>query len=141
MIRTVSDLTIFVFGLMAISAGLFGLIRPETLLNRMNLIVLDRSTRQDGDYTIAFLLSSSMASFNMGIYYLLAAWNQWIKFYQFTVVFRLVTVAVFILAIKNGHAPEGLIGIVIWELAGALTTGAALWYEANNRKNKVKQTL
>jgi hypothetical protein len=138
MIRTISDLTIFVFGLMAIFAGLLGLTRPETMLNLMNFTVRDQSTRQNGDYTIAFLLCSSMASFNMGIYYLLAAWNQWTQFYQFTVVFRLVTVTVFILAIKNGHAPGGFIGVAMWELVGALTTAAALWYEANNARNKIK---
>ncbi|CAF3909106.1 unnamed protein product [Adineta steineri] len=141
MLRTVPDWTIFIFGLLAILVGLLGLISPETILNLMNFIVLDRSTRQNGDYTIAFLLCSSMASLNMGIYYLLAAWNQWTKFYQFTVVFRLVTVTVFILAIKNGHAPGGFIGVAIWELIGALTTGAALWYEANSRRNKIKQRL
>ncbi|CAF3846763.1 unnamed protein product [Rotaria sp. Silwood1] len=113
---------------------------PETILSQMNFIVLDRSTRQNGDYTIAFLLCSSMASLNMGIYYLLAAWNQWTKFYQFTVVFRLLTVTMFSLAIKNGHAPEGFIGVVIWELLGALITGTALWYDANTRVNKVNRT-
>ncbi|CAF1190674.1 unnamed protein product [Rotaria sp. Silwood1] len=140
MIRTISDLTIFVFGLMAIIVGLLGLMNPETILSQMNFIVLDRSTRQNGDYTIAFLLCSSMASLNMGIYYLLAAWNQWTKFYQFTVVFRLLTVTMFSLAIKNGHAPEGFISVVIWELLGALITGTALWYDANTRVNKVNRT-
>ncbi|CAF1591747.1 unnamed protein product [Rotaria sp. Silwood1] len=140
MIRTISDLTIFIFGLMAIIVGLLGLMSPETILSQMNFIVLDRSTRQNGDYTIAFLLCSSMASLNMGIYYLLAAWNQWTKFYQFTVVFRLLTVTMFSLAIKNGHAPEGFIGVVIWELLGALITGTALWYDANTRVNKVNRT-
>ena len=137
MIRTVTDLTIFIFGLLAILVGLLGLMSPETILNLMNFNVLDRSTRQNGDYTIAFLTCSSMASFNMGIYYILAAWNQWTRFYQFTVAFRLVTVAVFVLTIKNGHAPIGLIGVVVWELVGALTTGVALWYEAINRRNKL----
>ncbi len=141
MLRTASDLTVFMFGVMAILAGLIGLISPETMLSLMNFIVIDRSTRLDGDYTIVFLLSSSMASLNMGIYYLLAAWNQWTKFYQFTVVFRLVTVVVFILAIYNGHAPKGFIGIAMWEFVGALITGAALWFEVNSSRNKIKRTL
>lgn len=140
MLRTVSDLTIFVFGLLAILAGLIGLTSPETMLSLMNFIVLQRSKREDGDYTIAFLTSSSMASLNMGIYYLLAAWNQWTKFYQFTVVFRLLTVVVFALAIWNAHAPIGFIGVIIWELLGALITGAALWFEANRSQNKMKRT-
>jgi hypothetical protein len=58
---------------MAILAGLLGLTSPETILNLMNFIVPDRSTHQDGDYTIAFLLCPSMASLNMDVYYLLAA--------------------------------------------------------------------
>lgn len=141
MLRTIPDYTIFVFGIMAISVGLLGLLSPETILNLMNFIVLDRSSRKDGDYTIAFLLSSSVASLNMGIYYLLAAWNQWTKFYQFTVVFRLVTVAVFILAVKNGHAPTGFISVALWEFVGALITGAALWFEASSSRNKIKRKL
>lgn len=141
MLRTVSDLTIFVFGLMAIVIGLVGLISPEIILSLMNFIVLERQTRQDGDYTIAFLISSSMASLNMGIYYLLAAWNRWKKFYQFTVVFRMLTVVVFILAIHKGYAPIGFISVVIWELLGALITGAALYFEANGNKDKIKRTL
>jgi hypothetical protein len=76
MIRTISDLTVFTFGLMTMLIGLIGLIQPETILKLMNFIVLDRSKRADGDHTITFLISSSVASFNMGIYYLLAAWNQ-----------------------------------------------------------------
>lgn len=136
MLRTVSDLTMFVFGLMAVLAGLIGLMSPESMLRLMNLTVLQQSTRQEGDYTIAFLLASSVASFNMGIYYLLAAWNQWRQFYRFTVAFRLVTVVVFIFAIKNGHAPGGFLSVAVWELMGALMTGLALWYEANDRRNK-----
>ena len=140
MFRTASDLTIFAFGLMAILAGLIGLTTPETMLNRMNFVVVDRSVRQDGDYTIAFLLASSMASLNMGIYYVLAAWNQWTKFYQFTVVFRLITAVVFSLAVNNGHAPKGFLGIAMWESIGALITGAALWFEANRSRNTMKKT-
>ncbi|UJR34726.1 hypothetical protein I4U23_027503 [Adineta vaga] len=122
MLNNISDLTIFIFGLMAILAGLLGLTSPETILNLMNFRVIDRSKRQDGDYTIVFLTCSSMASFNMGVYYLVAAWNQWTTFYQFTIVFRLITVTIFILAVKNGHAPRGLIGVAMWELMGALIT-------------------
>lgn len=141
MIRTISDLTIFVFGLMAILVGLLGLISPETILKTMNFIILDRSVRENGDYTIAFLLSSSVASFNMGIYYLLAAWNQWTKFYYFTVIFRLVTVTVFILAVMNDQAPKGFISVAIWELAGAIITGIALWFETNGNQKKTKRAL
>ena len=141
MVRTVSDWTIFVFGLMAISAGLLGLMSPETMLKLMSFPILDRSSRQDGDFTTTFLVCSSMASFNMGIYYLLAAWYQWKKFYQSTVVFRLITVVVFIVSIKNGHAPRSFIGVALWELLGALTTGASLWYEGiSNRVSKKKQS-
>lgn len=75
----------------------------------------------------------------MGIYYLLAAWNQWREFYKFTVVFRLVTVVVFFLAVINDHAPNGFIGIAVWELLGAFVTGITLWYDSNRRKNIIKQ--
>ena len=38
---------------MAILAGLLGLTSPETMLKLMSFPILDRSTRQDGDYTNA----------------------------------------------------------------------------------------
>jgi len=139
MSRTGADLTIFVFGLMAIIAGLIGLVSPELMLRLMNVPILDRTLRQQGDYTIVLLLASSVASLNMGIYYLLAAWNQWREFYKFTVVFRLVTVVVFFLAVINDHAPNGSIGIAVWELLGAFVTGITLWYDSNRRKNIIKQ--
>ncbi|CAF1305613.1 unnamed protein product [Adineta ricciae] len=141
MLQSTSDITILIFGLTAIVTGLLGLTSPEIMLHLMNFSVIDRSTRQDGDYTLAFLTCSSVASLNMGVYYLVAVWTQWIKFYQFTVIFRLVTVTVLMLAVKNGHAPTGLVGVVIWELIGALTTAAALWHDAKNRRrNEMKKT-
>jgi hypothetical protein len=45
------------------------------------------------------------------------------------VPFRAVTFTVFTLAVVNGVAPAGFIGVAVWELAGAVLTGLALVYE------------
>jgi hypothetical protein len=79
-----------------------------------------------------------MTSFNVGVYYLLAPCRQWRRFSQFIVAFRLVTVVVFILAVKNGQASGSFIGVAIWELLEAFTKGVTLWYEASSKGNKKK---
>ncbi|HLO28679.1 MAG TPA: hypothetical protein VK249_06075 [Anaerolineales bacterium] len=75
-IRGASGWTMFIFGALALLLGLLGLIRPELLLSILGFTVLDRSTRLTGDYTLVFMIASSMASFNMGVYYILAALND-----------------------------------------------------------------
>lgn len=133
-IRSLSGWTMFVFGALAFLLGAIGLIVPEFLLQVLGFEVLPRSARVAGDYTLVFITTSSMVSFNMGIYYVLAALNDLRKFYVWTVPFRLVTFSVFTLAVLNGLAPTRFLGVAIWEGLGALITGLALWYEARAQK-------
>lgn len=128
-IRNLSGWTIFIFGVLALLLGLAGLIQPEITLNLLGLEVLDRADRAVGDFTVMFLTASSMASFNMGVYYVLAALTNTKRFYWWTVPFRIVTFTVFTLAVVNELAPQAFIGVAVWELVGALATGAALFYE------------
>ncbi len=68
-IRDISGWTMFIFGFLAFVLGLVGLIRPEWVLSMLGFAVIERAQRAAGDYTIVFMTTSSMASFNMGIYY------------------------------------------------------------------------
>jgi len=122
----------FIFGVLALLLGFLGLIRPELLLSILGFTVLDRAARVAGDYTLVFLIASSMASFNIGAYYILAALNDLKPFYRWTVPFRCVTPVVFTIAVLSGLAPVRFLGVAAWELTGAIATGLALWYE--NRK-------
>jgi len=131
-IRDASGWTIFIFGLLALFLGLLGLIRPELLLSILGFTVLDRASRAVGDYTLVFMIASAMASFNVGIYYVLASLNDLKQFYKWTVPFRCVTFVVFTIAVLTGIAPGRFLGVGAWELTGALATGLALWQE--NRK-------
>lgn len=131
-IRDASGWTMFIFGVLALLLGFFGLIRPEWLLSILGFTVLDRAARVAGDYTLVFLIASSMASFNIGAYYILAALNDLKPFYRWTVPFRCVTPVVFTIAVLSGLAPVRFLGVAAWELTGAIATGLALWYE--NRK-------
>jgi hypothetical protein len=131
-IRDASGWTMFIFGVLAFLLGLLGLIRPELLLSILGFTVLDRAARAAGDYTLVFMLASSMASFNIGVYYILAVLNNVKQFYRWTVPFRCVTFTVFTIAVLTGLAPVRFIGVGLWELAGAAATGIALWQE--NRK-------
>ena len=125
-IKDTSGWTMFIFGILAFLLGLIGLIRPEILLSILGFTVLDRSARVAGDYTLVFMVASSMASFNMGIYYILAALNDMKQFYKWTVPFRCVTFTVFTLAVITGLAPVNFLGVGLWELTGAIATGLAL---------------
>lgn len=128
-IRDASGWTMFIFGVLALLLGFVGLIRPEWLLSILGFTVLDRAERVAGDYTLVFLIASSMASFNIGAYYILAALNDLKPFYKWTVPFRCVTPTVFTIAVLTGLAPVRFLGVAAWELSGAIATGLALWYE------------
>jgi hypothetical protein len=133
-IRNASGWTIFIFGSLALLLGLVGLIRPEILLSLLGFTVIDRAARAAGDYTLVFMTASSMASFNMGVYYVLAATNDFRKFYGWTVPFRLLTFTVFTLVVVTGLAPIRFLGVGIWEGLGAAATGLALYLEQRGKK-------
>ena len=132
-IRDASGWTMFVFGVLAVLLGLLGLIRPELLLSLLGFSPLDRAARATGDYTIVFMMASSMASFNMGVYYILAVGADFKKFYQWTVPFRTLTFIVFSTVVLTGIAPARFWGIGLWEGLGALATGLALYFEGRQQ--------
>ena len=119
--------TMFIFGALALLLGLLGLLRPELLLSLLGFTVLDRAARAAGDYTIVFMIASSMASFNIGVYYMLAALNDMKSFYKWTVPFRCVTFIVFTTVALTGLAPTRFIAVGVWELIGAIATSLALF--------------
>ena len=126
-IRDAAGWTIFIFGILAFLLGLTGLIRPEILLSILGFEVVERAQRAASDYTIVFMTASSMASFNMGVYYIFAALNDVKIFYRWTVPFRVVTFVVFTTVVITGIAPMKFLGVGIWELVGAISTGVALY--------------
>jgi Na+-driven multidrug efflux pump len=81
-IRDTSGWTMFVFGVIALLLGLLGLLHPEILLSIFGFSVLEHVTRTTGDYTLVFVTASSMALFNIGAYYILAAVNDLKSFYN-----------------------------------------------------------
>jgi len=120
-----------VFGVLAIIMGVVGLVSPDTLLKSLGFEIL--SERPPGDYTKTFMAASSMASFNMGVYYLVAVATEWRPFYLFTVIFRLVTFTVFTILVVTDAAPTRFFGVAAWEGLGAVATGVALWFERKRR--------
>lgn len=61
---------------------------------------------------------------------MLAAGYNLQRFFRWTVIFRCVTFVVFMLLILRGQAPQKFSTVPLWELAGALATGYALWHES-----------
>lgn len=127
--RSPSGWTMAVFGVLAAGLGVVGLVAPDALLELMGFTPVPDSRRAEGDHTTVFLTASSMAALNMGVYYVLAALADWKAFFRWTVPFRLLTCAVFTLAVIGGRAPSGFLGVGLWEGIGAIVTGAALRYE------------
>ena len=113
----------FIFGVLAFVLGVVGLVSPETLLALLGFEIIERSQRLAGDYTLTFMAASSMASFNIGVYYDLK------QFFVWTVPFRAVTFTVFTILVVTGFAPTRFLGVGIWELAGGFATGLALYFE------------
>ncbi|WP_434742007.1 hypothetical protein [Micromonospora sp. SH-82] len=126
--RSIAGWTIAVFGVLALVMGAVGLLWPQAQLQMLGFEI--PAERAPGDYTGTFLLASSMAAFNMGVYYLLAAATEWRSFYRFTVFFRLVTFAVFSIAVVAGIAPDRFFGVALWEGVGAAATAVGLWFDA-----------
>jgi len=131
-IRSASGWTMFVFGVMAFVFGVVGLVTPETFLSLLGFEIVERSQRLAGDYTLTFMAASSMASFNIGVYYVLAALNDLKQFYLWTVPFRAVTFTVFTMLVLTGFAPARFVSVGAWELTGAIATGLALYFERKN---------
>jgi hypothetical protein len=127
--RSAAGWTMAVFGVLALLMGIVGLVRPDALLSLLGFELVDAADRAGGDHTLTFLAASSMASLNMGVYYLVAASTEWRPFYLFSVIFRLVTFTVFTTVVLTGTAPDRFFGVALWEGSGAVATGIALWIE------------
>ncbi|WP_116068065.1 hypothetical protein [Asanoa ferruginea] len=136
--RSPAGWTMAVFGVLAIVLGIVGLVSPDTLLRMLGFEVL--GDRAAGDYTKTFMAASSMASLNMGVYYLVAVATEWRPFYLFTVIFRLVTFTVFTILVLTEAAPARFFGVAAWEGLGAVATGVALWFERNRRTSVPSNT-
>lgn len=131
-IKDTSGWTMFVFGSIALLLGFLGLLRPEILLSILGFTVLERASRAAGDYSLVFVTASAMASFNIGVYYILAAINDLKSFYKWTVPYRGLTFIVFTIAVLTGLAPTRFLAVGAWELTGAIATGLAL--RSENKK-------
>lgn len=134
-IKDASSWTMFVFGVIALLLGFLGLLRPELLLSILGFPVLERISRAAGDYTLVFATASAMASFNIGVYYILAALNNLKSFYKWTVPYRCLTFIVFTTVVLTGLAPARFLAVGVWELTGAVATGLALRYENRKQEN------
>jgi hypothetical protein len=119
-----------VFGVLALVAGLLGLVRPAALLALLGFAVVDPDRRAAHDHTLVFVAASSMAAVNMGAYYILAALSGWRPFFRWTVPFRVLTCAVFGTLVAAEVAPVRFLGVALWEGLGAAATAVALRYEA-----------
>ncbi len=128
--RSAAGWTIAIFGIMAVLFGILGLVSPDATLAGLGFETLAPDERAPGDYTRVYLAASSMASLNMGVYYLVAAATEWRPFFRFTVSFRLLTLVVFSSLVLLDVAPGRFVAVALWEGIGAVATGVALFFDA-----------
>ncbi|MEU4623913.1 hypothetical protein AB0G04_28555 [Actinoplanes sp. NPDC023801] len=121
--RSLAGWTIAVFGVMAVLFGIIGLVSPQTVATSAGFGTLSTDGR-------VFATASSMASLNMGVYYLVAMATEWRPFFRFTIPFRLLTFTVFTTLVATGAAPGEFLSVALWEAAGAIATGAGLYVDA-----------
>ena len=107
---------------MAAVFGAAGLVAPDVVAGSTGFTSVSGAGR-------VYLAASSMASLNMGVYYLVAAATEWRPFFLFTVPFRLLTFTVFSLLVVTDVAPVQFLGVALWEAAGAAATGLALRHD------------
>ena len=81
----------FIFGALALGLGALGIVQPDWLLVSLGFESVGPSARSSHDYTPVFLTASSVASFNMGAYYVLASLRNVRPFFVWTVPFRCLT--------------------------------------------------
>ena len=136
--RSAAGWTVAIFGIMAVLFGILGLVSPDATLAGLGFETLAPDERASGDYTRVYLAASSMASLNMGVYYLVATYTEWRPFFRFTVPFRLLTFAVFSMLVLLDVAPGRFLGVALWEGIGAVATGIALYLDA--RRAPVRPT-
>jgi hypothetical protein len=115
---------------MAVVFGIVGLVWPDATLAGLGFETLDPAERASGDYTRVYVAASSMASLNMGVYYLVATYTEWRPFFRFTVPFRLLTFVVFSTLVLLDVAPGRFLGVALWEGIGAVATGVALYVDS-----------
>jgi len=128
-IQNFSSWTMLIFGALALLLGMIGIVKPNVLLLQLGFETVERGARASHDYTLVYIMASCMASFNMGVYYILAAFSNLKKFYYWTVPFRGVTFVVFTTSVVMGYAPPKFFLVAVWELVGAIATGIALYYD------------
>jgi|SRR5687768_5519754 hypothetical protein len=109
---SIAALTIYAFGFTAIHHGLDILIRPSQAL----------ASKQLTKTAVQPLNAFAVAALGIGIYYVLAAWQENRTFFAATLL-RFVSAAIFW---KQGDAWKG---IARWEGASAVTTAVALAWE------------
>ncbi|KAE9962804.1 hypothetical protein EG328_012015 [Venturia inaequalis] len=114
-------LTIALFGLSCLVAGIHTLTSPSTYIGNLSLPL----------QALPAVYGLGLASTAMGIYYLLAAYQENRAFFVATVPMRLLTTAVFAGLGGPWRVPA------IWEGIGALITLVALVWERSRERVKM----
>ncbi|QDS76460.1 hypothetical protein FKW77_004777 [Venturia effusa] len=114
-------LTIAMFGLSCLLVGISTLITPSK-------IIADFLLPADALPTV---YGNGLAATGMGLYYLLAAYQENRAFFVATVPMRLLTTTIFSILGGPWTLPA------IWEGAGALTTLVALFFGRSQKREKL----
>ena len=128
LLRSKTGWTIGVFGAGTVLLGWVGLIWPGVIIGVLGLEVRPAAAR-------GLVYAIAIASQSMGVYYLLAASQQWRPFFLATVPMRFLNFLVILFVCAAGLVPRNLLLIAAWEILGALATACTLWLERGSRES------
>lgn len=116
---TAARITIAAFGFSSFAAGIFTLCDPSPSLKILDL----------PPAALPAARGNALAAIAMGIYYTLAAYQDNVTFFKWTVPMRLLTTTVF--------WAQGWYTASLWEGAGALSTTLGLgWDKLSSRRKE-----
>ncbi len=124
-----ATISIFVFGVYAMLAGLGFIFIPNVLLSLFGLPATNE----------VWIRVVGLLAFFVGGYYLVAARNDLIPYYQASVVFRIPFASGLFLFVLLGYSKPGLAIIGVVDILGAVWTWWGLRSEASVKGNAAQQ--
>jgi hypothetical protein len=123
--HSVAGWTVGAAGLIALTMGVVGLVAPESQRRALGLA----DPAAGGEHLTAVLASTSAASVNNGLLYVLAVAKGWSWFPGYTVVARVLMGTGLAVRVATGRAPRSFAAAAVWEGLGAALTAGAIWWD------------
>lgn len=98
--------------------------------------ILGLNTNSVGTVIPGLMGSAGLSATYVGLMYIFGTIQKWKYFKHYLIFARLLMAVGFLILLSIGRAPQTYVSAAIWEAAGAVLIGIALWWERKkvNRK-------